>query len=880
MNRNESTPFSVRIIRASAGTGKTHRLTQEFIKTLTPEEFINRVKRIVAITFTEKAACEMKERIVYNIFNGILKDVKDEKTYIEYENQLFLLRISTIHSFCKSLLKRFSFLFNIDPNFSVCEPEEGFLYFNQALTKFLQDTSFDDEKIKPLQAMKLRVFLDNIRELEKTHPQVFLGTPAEAEITKPIYKCFLEVKKNFQEIKEQNSVLDFNDLEIFTYNLLKNSPQSLNILYDFDEAVDFIFVDEFQDTSLLQWNILKEFSEEWRSGFGAKAEVSTSYGLFLVGDKKQSIYLFRGAEPTVFNDAGEFYGDIVKNEFLTNSHRSFEKIISFVNSVFEGNPDFPEKEKLVVSEELSTFDDAFVEIKTFGNENGKKLKISEEKQIEYDWVADKIISLINEKFPVYDRNKKDFSKIRFRDIAIIMRKRTHLGILEEQLRSHSIPFVNVGGIGFYQEPEIVFLVSLICVLADPSDTFLLHNLNNSIFHIDREKIDKWRELFRCEFPSSAIDRILCDLDIHSYLGQQGYANIEKFLMLIHEMEHLPFFEVARNIRMIASRNEEEPKADIFSERQDAVRVLTVHGSKGLEFPVVFLTGIEQGYPNRQKINIMHDRKTTNDAKYIFAFRKKNEDSEFFDRYIKKMEKEEERTLYVALTRAKQGIVITGARNARKTGVWTGMLKKFEDQYPPKEFTATTFDTLAISSELKNENISIKVNKKPISPISFSSQTELFDPVNEKIGTIVHTIAFEISKGILKPERENAISRAKFLASKLRVIPDTSKFENHIDGLLSEEILKVIKPQDNAYSEIQFLIEDNGQIIEGTIDRVIIDGQTGRIYDIKTRKTSEIKKEDIHQLKIYSKGIKGIFGCIKIETFIIFTFEGIIKTVEL
>jgi len=79
MNRNESTPFSVRIIRASAGTGKTHRLTQEFIKTLTPEEFINRVKRIVAITFTEKAACEMKERIVYNIFNGILKDVKDEK---------------------------------------------------------------------------------------------------------------------------------------------------------------------------------------------------------------------------------------------------------------------------------------------------------------------------------------------------------------------------------------------------------------------------------------------------------------------------------------------------------------------------------------------------------------------------------------------------------------------------------------------------------------------------------------------------------------------------------------------------------------------------------------------------------------------------------
>ncbi|HOC03517.1 MAG TPA: UvrD-helicase domain-containing protein, partial [bacterium] len=173
MNRNESTPFSVRIIHASAGTGKTHRLTREFIKMLTPEKFINRVKRTVAITFTEKTACEMKERIIHSIFDEILKDIKDEKTCIEYENQLFLLRISTIHSFCKSLLKRFSFLFNIDPNFSICEPEEGFLYFNQALAKFLEKTSSDDEKIKPLQAMKLGVFLDNIRELEKTHPQIF-----------------------------------------------------------------------------------------------------------------------------------------------------------------------------------------------------------------------------------------------------------------------------------------------------------------------------------------------------------------------------------------------------------------------------------------------------------------------------------------------------------------------------------------------------------------------------------------------------------------------------------------------------------------------------------------------------------------------------------
>lgn len=874
MNKNEKTPFSVKIIHASAGTGKTYRLTREFIKNLVPENFVQKAKKSVAITFTEKAACEMRERIIRSIFEEIFKKMNDEKLRIECENQLFFLRISTIHSFCKSLLKRFSFLFEIDPNFLVSEPERNFLYFNQALAEFLDSVNLEDEKLKPLQAMKLKEFLDYIRILEKTHPQVFLGKPAECEITAPVYNCFLQVKEYFQEIKKQNLVMDFNDLEIFTYQLLMHHPQALNMLYDFDESVDFIFVDEFQDTSLLQWNILKEFSQEWISGFGAKAETAESYGLFFVGDKKQSIYRFRGAEPTVFKDADEFYRGIVQNEFLNVNHRSFHQIISFVNSVFEGKEDFPEEEKLNVSDTPSNFDRSFVEIKIFKSEDGKRMKIAEEKKLEYRWVADKIVSLINERFLIYDKNLEKFESVRFKDIAIVMRKRTHLNILEEQLRSRSIPFVNVGGIGFYQEPEIVFLVSLLCVLADPSDDFSMNNLSSSIFKISPEKIKEWRKLFSFEFPSSVIDKIVMELDMYSYLGQQGCANIEKFLMLIHEMNNLPFFEIAQNFRNIAARNEDEPKADIFSEHQDAVRVLTVHGSKGLEFPIVFLTGIEQGSPDKSRIDIMHERKKSDDSEYIFVFRKKDRDRDFFDRFVLELEKEEMRTLYVALTRAKQGLIITGAGNKRS--VWLDMLEKFEPQYSAREPVQASLETI-VPSKSQGSRVKHRIHRKPVSPISFSSQTEFFDPVSGKIGTIVHTIALEISKGFLEPEHEKVFSRAKFLFEKSRTIFDTN-LTVHLEGLLSKDIIEVLKVQDNAYSELQFLIEDDGKIIEGAIDRIIIDGEKCRIYDIKTRKRPEIESEDIIQLGIYKKAIFSIFGCRKIKAFIIFTFKGIIKEI--
>lgn len=859
----------VKIIHASAGTGKTYTLTGEFINMIIAQkDFLESMRKLVAITFSERAACEMKSRIVQGIFERVSKQLENEETRIKCENQLFRLRVSTIHSFCRSLLKRFSFLFQIDPNFTVCEVEQSYIFFRRALSLFLENED-PDRLLNDLEPMRVKQFLEYMEEMHKTHPQVFLGEPGNYHLAISLYKCFREIEKIYQDIKKQNSLVDFNDLECLAYLLITEHPESLNILNDFDENIDFIFVDEFQDTNLLQWKIIREFSREWTSGRGAKAETGKKYGLYFVGDRKQSIYFFRGAESTVFDDAKEFFAPYVKREFLTTNYRSFPEIIEFVNKAFDGQEEFSEQENLVVCEKFSQRNHGFVEINLFDKKN---ISIKDEKKIEYSWITEKILSLIEKKFPIYDKEKDSFRPVEFKDIAILMRKRTHLEVLEDTFRQYSIPFVNVGGIGFYQEPEIIFLISLLSVISDCSDTLSLKNLNNSIFPVDSHKIQHWRLLLEHNFASTAVDKIIMELDLFSKLSSQGCANVEKFLMLVHEMRDIPFFQMVQNFRRISSRKE-EPKADVFSEQQNAVRVLTVHASKGLEFPIVFLAAIEQGKPDTSKIKLIHKKTIGNHSDYMFIFKKDKDD--FYNHYVKKLEQEEKRTLYVALTRAKQGLIITGAK---QKSVWFDLLSNLEKDYSA---TASVFSGRKPASEMLNrikKNLPV-ITKKPVSPVSFSSTKEVFDFTGEKIGTVIHKIIWEISNNLAPLKSEFLIERVIFLLKKMKADENTEEIKIHLANLEKPEIKEIILPKQSAFSELQFLTEINGECVYGIVDRVIINNGICKIYDFKTRQKPEIQSTDIEQLKLYKEGMRKLFDCKQIQTFIVFTFCGIIKEVK-
>ncbi|MCX7705441.1 MAG: hypothetical protein N2115_04190, partial [bacterium] len=173
----------------------------------------------------------------------------------------------------------------------------------------------------------------------------------------------------------------------------------------------------------------------------------------------------------------------------------------------------------------------------------------------------------------------------------------------------------------------------------------------------------------------------------------------------------------------------------------------------------------------------------------------------------------------------------------------------------------------------------EITRKPVSPISFSSAQQVFDVSGEKIGRVIHSIIYEISNNKLVFESHALKDRTMFFLKKMKVDVNIEEVEMHLANLEKPEIKKIILPNKNGYSEIQFLVEINGDCVFGIIDRVIFENGICKIYDFKTRQKPEIEEADIKQLTLYREGINKLFSCKKIQTFIVFTFCGIIKEVK-
>ncbi|MCL5674150.1 MAG: UvrD-helicase domain-containing protein [Candidatus Omnitrophica bacterium] len=879
--------FISKIIEASAGTGKTHMLTEEFIHRLEKSSSIDSLKHFLALTFSEEAACEMKERIVGRIWDKLIPGIKDEAEIIKLENNLFRIRISTIHSFCRSILKRFSFVSGIDPLFTVTDENTGSILFERAKYKFLKNVSESDADFSFLcKRLKLNDLLKFINGLQELHPHVFLGVPGDFPLTSMIYKYFLSIRKIYEGLKKEKAFLDFNDLETKTYSIIRENPEALNVLYDFDESIDIVFVDEFQDTNLLQWEIIKEFTLDWISGYGSKADTGRPYGVFIVGDKKQSIYYFRGAEKELMAEAETFFSRSLQKEFLTQSFRSFPGIVDFVNEAFKNF--IPVEERLKVRNEFrdKEFQDrSFVEINIF-EKNDKKINLR--KRDEYAWVAKRIKKILFERFQVWDKSQKKFRDARYSDIAILFRKRSHLTILEEVLRSFGIPYVNIGGIGFYQEPEILFMLSLVFVLIDPSDVFSFWHLKNSLFKIDEGFISKYRNNLSREPIVNIIENILDELNFRKNISTQKQANIEKFLIVLNSLQKFPLFQAGMSLRHLM-KNSNEPKADVFTEDENAVRVLTVHSSKGLEFPVVFIIDAEQGRVDKRNISILYNKFMTGmeaGPEYVFGLKMESE-KELSGEFYKRLEEEETNLLYVALTRARQGIIVVGDNiKDKKNTVWLKILEPFFSECVPEvggEKEIFPACSPVEEKEIKRHLPEIR-SFIPVSWTSISSGNKNVPDFAEKhdeevFGIIIHKILSEIGRNKVSADFDRLKKRAEFYFNKFSVVPDEKLLNIHINNIVSEKLKDVVCPVHDGFNELNFLFSMDNQVFQGYIDRLIVRENVVYVYDFKTRKSLKITEDDKKQIYIYRKAVEGLFPGRKYKNFLVFTFYGIIKPIN-
>ncbi len=585
------------LVLAGAGSGKTRVLTHR-VAFLVGRKGIS-PGRILAVTFTNKAAGEMKKRVL-----SLIKDVKGD------------LWISTFHSFCVKVLRRWGKKLGIDPNFSIYDRDD-----QRSLVKACADELGIDTRrfqvgtlINAISGAKNRLLTpEMVLEGENT----FFG-----EVVGRVYMLY---QKKLREL----NALDFDDL---LFEVLRSFEEHEEILDYYRRLFVHILVDEFQDTNRVQYLLLKKLSEPRRN-------------VFVVGDDDQSIYGWRGAEVrNILDFPKDFPGTrIIK---LEENYRSTKNILIAASTVIKMNKSRWDK-------------DLFTK-----REDGEPVYIhgALDEHDEARFVGEEILKLSG--------------RYRLNDIAVLYRVNAQSRVFEEEFLKMGIPHRIVGGVKFYERKEIKDIIAYLRFIANPRDEVsFLRIVNVPPRGIGKGTILKFQEeAERREMPislaflemygevlkgkvleraerliellklkdedipiSELVERVLRITGYREYIEGMGrdelyrLENIQEFLSVAKEFEDIhPDAKLQDFLEFLGLMTD----IDTYNERDDRVTLMTIHSSKGLEFPVVFVTGLEEG---------------------LFPLNMR-----FYDQVHVGDPEEETRLCYVAMTRAKDILYLTYA----------------------------------------------------------------------------------------------------------------------------------------------------------------------------------------------------------------------------
>ncbi len=928
------------IISAPAGSGKTEKLSRRYISLL---ESGSSIEKILAITFTEKAAAEMKDRILSimlrekpGLFNEIMEKIP-------------LMRITTIHAFCRKLITRFALDLGLNPAIDVLDEFQAKQLWTESVYEAIRQERkhpslfFNYLKYKGIKGWSGLYSTLTAIHSRRPYTEFLLvqqapALPAEESHLLDLYRrCF----DSYQAAKLARGVIDFNDMEVLAYRAITTNPEWLNILYAFDEHTDHILVDEFQDTNSVQWRIIDALTEEWRSGLGSKRSQGKTPTVFLVGDEKQSIYLFRGANVSVFQEVKRQFREWLGSEALylevQENYRSLPAIIAFANSLFSRimTATGPEPWKTTYSGFAPTRrGEGKVEVMLVrGRETSKQTRLSEASHI-----SGRILSLVQGKESPGDAA----NPVRFSDICILLRNRTHLTSFETSLRTKNIPYVVVGGIGFYEEPEVALLRELVTVLADPYDNFSLYVVlrsplvrvpeslllgllsSHELPLFERLKtaasplckkaaalLEEFREKTMVMPLAVLVEEFLVRTGGWTiFWEQQRHANIRKFLGILegYEAEALSLIEIRE--QLIISKQSNEAKATVNTDTLNAVKIMTVHGSKGLQFPIVFLPSLDETPSSRTGAVCIDEV----DHAVAFAYEEdpagRNKQALFILRKAKEAE-EEKRLFYVAVTRAMDRLIMSGSVKSDKKGEpkITGKLAYIEEAFEgsiskaagcpglftvigEEEITAAPEEIRGVSLDGRSTFFQEPVYADAIRPatgpesdaVRWVDVTEMLEIERKQgedwriLGSLFHRIFEEISRGLLLPsdldgriadllrrevqDEETAAHYTKIIARDMAKLQDSPFLES------------ILLPAENSYTELPFVLQKGSTIYRGRLDRMIIRDNIAHVYDYKTFPVSEkeagpLAEQYRFQIDIYCEAVEKMFR-IKTKGYILFT----------
>ena len=924
------------IISSPAGSGKTEKLARRYISLLLNGAAI---EKILAITFTEKAAAEMKDRVL-----SILER-ENPDLFVKIREKMPLMRVSTIHAFCLKLLKRFSVELGLDPSLDVMDEFTSSLLWSESVYESLME-----EKNKPdlfyemIKTRGIRGWDSLYRILDelyrrRPHPDFLLkeAYPVELEEEKRILELYSRCLRRYTEKKLEKHFIDFDDLELLAYEALNKNPEWQNILYSFDEHTDHILVDEFQDTSSLQWKIIDKLTEEWRSGMGSKRESGKVPTIFLVGDEKQSIYLFRGANVSVFQEAKERFSDWLGKEYLfeevKENYRSLPSLVRFTNSLFERlmQPSLTESWRTRYAPfEAAREGNGNVELILV--EGGEGMKKNREKEASV--LSKRILSLVNH-YKVFDGDTK--RPCMFGDMAILLKRRTHLALFEDALRKREIPFVVVKGIGFYDEPEVALLRDLLFLLIDPKDDYsmfcvlrsplfsvdyktllrLINQGNQSLFEkIQTIKVTKLHSAYllfsawveRSKYTPLAIllENALSETGGWQYYWEkQRHANIKKFIRIIEFYESQGFSALEIREKLIKARFGDEAKANVNTEGMNAVKIMTVHAAKGLEFPMVFLPSLDEDNSPRGKSIVVDEE----DGRIVMAYEEdpdKRKKREPFVRRKEKEREEEKRLFYVAVTRAQDFLCMLGAW--KKDDKISGRLAYLVDSFGISKDCSISpdNDVLKVMDESQIDRIYSDRHPSCITcqaseesffsepvytePLSYEPSVKWRDVTEEidikakhgegwvLLGKVFHKLFEELSKNSIEVDavKKRAFALLRYeMYSKHEMERMMEIINADFEKLsLSGHLRDIISPLKNSYVELPFMLQKGKTVFRGRIDRVIVKDNIVNIYDYKTFPVKEKELPELidkyrFQMDLYREAAEKILK-MKSKSYLLFT----------
>ena len=565
----------------------------------------------------------------------------------------------------------------------------------------------------------VKISLGNLRELIRSEKLLYLelneADHQSAQVASYFAGLCQKARARFEELKNASGALDFNDLEEITERMLA-THQEVCQLYRAGGRIRALLIDEFQDTSPIQKNIL------WMIA-------PASEELFIIGDAKQSIYRFRGADVTVFQDARNEV-ERVKGRVIgmDTCFRTHTRLIDFVNHIFpniftpESRYDTP-YEKMLASRAPS-HERASVELHIIAQNRNEvdavslqepktKLKVSQLREIEAALIARRIEEIrMQGEIVIFDEKAGTVRSADYGDFALLFQASTNFDIYEQALSDAGVPYVTVAGRGFYARQEITDISNLLAFLAGSNDNLSLASaLRSPMFALSDETLLRLRLA-----PIPVLWKALCDESIEisedqieavrfaretlkslrllvgrrsaaqlittavtetGYLatlmllpnGERRVANIEKLIEQTHKLSAMTLAEVVARIKDLRFREIREGDATI--EESGAVRLMTVHKSKGLEFPVVWIVDATYGGNSSKSIIATHaDLGFAVDVRTDeFDTRAERERASSFDliRLVEaQMDRaEKKRLLYVAATRARDHLIISGSLGRAK-----------------------------------------------------------------------------------------------------------------------------------------------------------------------------------------------------------------------